>query len=107
MGSTANNTDTPERQLQRGCEEGNLEDVQQALDRISPALTLKDLGDWALVSVRAKHAEVVRYLLEKGVPVSFVEEACRAHSPDMFQAMYDHGWQEVEINYSMTRWPNM
>lgn len=74
----------------------------------SPSLSQEDLNEGACVAASGRHADVVRYLLEQGAEAARAPLflwACRGRSPEVFQAMYDHGWHEEHINKDMAKFP--
>lgn len=83
--------------------EGNLPVVQQAVEATPPPP--EDVLELAAAAaIREHRLDIFRYLLEKGVSATsgrVVYGACRAKILEIFQIMFDHGWQAEHINAAM------
>ncbi|KAI0170429.1 ankyrin repeat-containing domain protein [Pestalotiopsis sp. NC0098] len=83
--------------------EGNLPVVQRAVEAAPPPP--EDVLELAAAAaIREHRLDIFRYLLEKGVSATsgrVVYGACRAKILEIFQIMFDHGWQAEHINADM------
>ncbi|KAK6197778.1 hypothetical protein LQW54_010550 [Pestalotiopsis sp. IQ-011] len=83
--------------------EGDLLAVRRAIEAVPP-LSQELLDRAATEALRGRHLDIFRYLLENGVSDTsdiVTSAACRARSSEVFQIMYDHGWQAEQINVAM------